>query len=147
MGTVTNTFAGNTNSVKTSTNITKYWHKVHLGSLVAISDQSGAITQRFKFDPWGKRDCVNPATALPIACSNNGSNGSEERGFTGHEMLDEIGLIHMNGRLYDPEIGRFLQADPIIQEPLNGQNYNRYGYVQNNQLSYTDPTGFRLQRI
>jgi RHS repeat-associated protein len=57
-------------------------------------------------------------------------------------MLDEIGLIHMNGRLYDPEIGRFLQADPIIQEPLNGQNYNRYGYVQNNPLSYTDPTGF-----
>jgi RHS repeat-associated protein len=57
-------------------------------------------------------------------------------------MLDEIGLIHMNGRLYDPEIGRFLQADPIIQEPLNGQNYNRYGYVQNNPLSHTDPTGF-----
>lgn len=57
-------------------------------------------------------------------------------------MLDEHGLVHMNGRLYDPEIGRFLQADPIIQEPLNGQNYNRYAYVQNNPLSYTDPTGF-----
>jgi RHS repeat-associated protein len=67
---------------------------------------------------------------------------NEERGFTGHEMLDEVGLIHMNGRLYDPLIGRFLQADPIIQEPLNSQNYNRYSYVLNNPLVYTDPSGY-----
>jgi RHS repeat-associated protein len=112
--------------------------------LVVTSDQTGAITQRFRFDPWGSRECVNPSAGTAQPCTSGGAtnNGSEERGFTGHEMLDEIGLIHMNGRLYDPEIGRFLQADPIIQEPLNGQNYNRYGYVQNNPLSYTDPTGF-----
>jgi RHS repeat-associated protein len=104
------------------------------------------MPQRFGFDPWGARECLN-ALGSTTSCSSNTTggatgNGSEERGFTGHEMLDEIGLIHMNGRLYDPEIGRFLQADPIIQEPLNGQNYKHYGYVQINPLSYTDPTGF-----
>jgi RHS repeat-associated protein len=63
------------------------------------------------------------------------------RGYTGHEHLD-FGLIHMNGRVYDPRWGRFLQADPIIQSPYDLQNYNRYSYVMNNPLSFTDPTGF-----
>jgi len=48
----------------------------------------------------------------------------------------------MNGRIYDPKLGRFLQADPIVQAPKNSQNLNRYSYVLNNPLSYTDPTGF-----
>jgi RHS repeat-associated protein len=147
VGTLTRTSIGNTTTAETVTNKTEYWHKDHLGSLVATTDQTGAITQRFRFDPWGARECLT-ALGTTTSCSASATtggatgNGSEERGFTGHEMLDEVGLIHMNGRLYDPEIGRFLQADPIIQEPLNGQNYNRYGYVQNNPLSYTDPTGF-----
>jgi len=52
-----------------------------------------------------------------------------------------MGIIHMNGRIYDPKLGRFLQADPVIQAPKNSQNLNRYSYVLNNPLSYTDPTG------
>ncbi|VVM22810.1 hypothetical protein BSPWISOXPB_5231 [uncultured Gammaproteobacteria bacterium] len=63
------------------------------------------------------------------------------RGFTGHEHIDEMGLIHMNGRVYDPQIGRFLSADPYIQSPYNTQSYNRYSYTINNPLKYTDPTG------
>ncbi|VVH57833.1 Rhs family protein-like precursor, partial [uncultured Gammaproteobacteria bacterium] len=65
------------------------------------------------------------------------------RGFTGHEHIDEMGLIHMNGRVYDPQIGRFLSADPYIQAPYNTQSYNRYSYVMNNPLKYTDPDGYR----
>jgi RHS repeat-associated protein len=64
------------------------------------------------------------------------------RGFTGHEHLDDVGLIHMNGRVYDPVIGRFLSADPIIQFPRSTQGLNRYTYVNNNPLSFTDPSGF-----
>lgn len=63
------------------------------------------------------------------------------RGFTDHEHLDGIGLIHMNGRVYDPVIGRFLSPDPWIQDPNNSQSFNRYSYVWNNPLRYTDPTG------
>ncbi|SMN12661.1 Rhs family protein [Bathymodiolus heckerae thiotrophic gill symbiont] len=63
------------------------------------------------------------------------------RGFTGHEHIDEMGFIHMNGRVYDPSIGRFLSADTYIQDPYNTQSYNRYSYVINNPLKYTDPSG------
>ncbi len=52
----------------------------------------------------------------------------------------------MNGRIYDPTIGRFLQADPIIQDPYDTQSLNRYSYVMNNPLSYTDPTGYSRLR-
>ncbi|HMW72473.1 MAG TPA: RHS repeat-associated core domain-containing protein, partial [Cellvibrionaceae bacterium] len=62
-------------------------------------------------------------------------------GFTGHEHLDD-GLIHMNGRVYDPVLGRFLSADPMIQAPDNLQSFNRYSYVLNNPLFYTDPSGY-----
>jgi len=48
----------------------------------------------------------------------------------------------MNGRLYDPTLGRFFSADPIVQAPYNLQSYNRYSYVLNNPLSLTDPSGF-----
>ena len=48
----------------------------------------------------------------------------------------------MNGRVYDPELGRFLSADPHIQNPYSSQSYNRYSYVQNNPLKYTDPSGY-----
>ncbi len=48
----------------------------------------------------------------------------------------------MNGRVYDPELGRFMSADPFVQAPYNSQSYNRYSYVFNNPLSYTDPSGF-----
>ena len=48
----------------------------------------------------------------------------------------------MNGRVYDPEIGRFLSADPIIQDPYNTQSYNRYSYVWNNPLNMVDPSGY-----
>jgi len=71
---------------------------------------------------------------------------STTRGFTGHEHFDQVGIIHMNGRIYDPSIGRFLQADPLIQDPYNTQSLNRYSYVMNNPLSYTDPSGYARLR-
>ncbi|WP_419619689.1 RHS repeat-associated core domain-containing protein, partial [Thiolapillus sp.] len=72
---------------------------------------------------------------------NPAPTSDEPRGFTGHEHLDDLGLIHMNGRVYDPDLGRFLSADSIVQFPNNSQSYNRYSYVLNNPLSYTDPSG------
>ncbi|KJZ13316.1 hypothetical protein TW85_13955 [Marinomonas sp. S3726] len=57
-------------------------------------------------------------------------------------MLDNVGLIHMNGRVYDPELGRFVSADPKVPDPFNSQAFNRYTYVYNNPLSFTDPDGF-----
>jgi len=107
----------------------RYWHKDALGSIVATSDPAGGTLQRFAYDAWGAR-------------TPTGNTDAEERGYTGHEHLGEVGLIHMNGRLYFEGIGRFLQADPFIQAPYDGQNYNRYSYVMNNPLSLTDPSGY-----
>jgi RHS repeat-associated protein len=63
------------------------------------------------------------------------------RGFTGHEYLEDFKLYNMNGRLYDPVVGRFLNADPFVQDPGNTQSYNRYSYCLNNPLKFTDPSG------
>ncbi len=68
-----------------------------------------------------------------------------QRGFTGHEHVDHADVFHMNGRIYDPTLGRFMQADPIVQAPDNLQSLNRYSYVFNNPLSYTDPTGYSAE--
>jgi len=70
-----------------------------------------------------------------------------EQGFTGHRQMDALGVVHMKGRIYDPTIGRFLQADPFIQAPKNSQNYNRYSYVLNNPMSYSDPSGYFFKAV
>jgi RHS repeat-associated protein len=126
-------------------NKVEYWHKDHLGSLSATTDHLGNVTQRYAYDPFGKRRYTSgrydDAGNLVIDWSPSRNAGSG-RGFTGHEELDDIGLVNMNGRLYDDTAGLFIQADPNVTNPLNLQNYNRYGYVLNNPLNATDPSGF-----
>jgi RHS repeat-associated protein len=63
-------------------------------------------------------------------------------GFTGHQHDDDLGLINMRGRIYDPALRRFLTPDPLVAFPLFGQSFNRYAYALNSPLSFTDPTGF-----
>ena len=53
-----------------------------------------------------------------------------------------MGLNHMNGRVEDAILGRFLSPDPPIPDPSNAQDYNRYSYVNNNPVTGTDPSGF-----
>ncbi|MCM2312380.1 MAG: hypothetical protein NDI84_13355, partial [Steroidobacteraceae bacterium] len=65
-------------------------------------------------------------------------------GYTGHEMLDNVALIHMNGRVLDPVLGRFLSADPYIDGPLSTQGWNRYAYVHGRVMSATDPSGYGM---
>ncbi|CAB5493885.1 Rhs-family protein, partial [Bathymodiolus azoricus thioautotrophic gill symbiont] len=118
---------------------TRYLHYDNLGSIDTITDGQGNIVERMAYTAFGQRrkgDWRASDPLLPIipALTN--------RGFTGHEHIDEMGFIHMNGRVYDPQIGRFLSADPHIQDPYNTQSYNRYSYVMNNPLKYTDPSGY-----
>ena len=126
----------------------EYWHKDHLGSLIATTDHAGSVTARYAYDPFGKRRFTNasydPFGALVVDWTTDTNNGTD-RGFTGHEHLDNLGLVHMNGRVFDPNIGRFLQTDPLIQDPFNLQNFDRYGYCYNNPLTCTDPSGHSLK--
>jgi RHS repeat-associated protein len=127
---------GNLNG-KPATSIS-YFHQDHLGSIAAITNEAGAEVERMAFDPWGKRRFPNGTADTLDAIWGV----STDRGYTMHEHLDEMGVIHMNGRVFDPLIGRFMSADPHIQAPGNLQSYTRYAYVWNNPLRYTDPRGY-----
>jgi RHS repeat-associated protein len=125
----TNCISGNTMSNSTD----RYYLKDHLGSNAGTFKQN-ILESRASYDVWGMR----------VESGNAALSGfdTSQRGYTGHEHLAMFGLIHMNGRIYDPLLGRFMQADPIIDEPFNLQSYNRYAYVSNNPLAFTDPTGY-----
>ncbi len=125
----------------------RYFIKDHLGSIGLITDEIGAAEQTNFFDPWGRERKIVTSGSIKQWLANNdnyriASKPITTRGFTGHEQLAEVGLIHMNGRIYDGTLGRFVQADPIIQDPLRVQSLNRYSYVWNNPLNATDPSGF-----
>ena len=124
--------------------VTLYRLNDHLGSVDALLDEAGDQYQAMRFDPWGRRTDAATGSDLTDMAAMTFDHCATTRGFTNHEMLDEVGVIHMNGRIYDPTLARFLQADPFVQFPNNLQNHNRYSYVMNNPLSYTDPTGYFL---
>jgi RHS repeat-associated protein len=113
-----------------------YLHRDYQGSIIAITNELGAVVEKRLFDAWGNIAKVqdglgNILNVLTIL----------DRGYTGHEHLQSVGLIHMNGRLYDPKLHRFLQPDNYVQDSSNTQNYNRYGYCINNPLKYVDING------
>lgn len=134
----------------------RFTHTDHLGSIVAITDEIGFLEERLSFDAWGKRRAVEQFTLAQLLQVDPYNFVSDplglkskftDKGFTGHQQLDGVGIIHMGGRIYDAEIGRFLQADPFVQDRTNLQGLNRYSYVENNPLSYTDPTGYFLKKL
>jgi RHS repeat-associated protein len=117
---------------------TRYVHRDHITSITGLVDTNGI--ERLSYDAFGlRRDAVDwigpPAAAA-----------TEERGFTGHEHLDRVGLIHMNGRVYDPILGRMTSADPMLNGK-DSQSYNAYTYAGNNPLRYRDPSGFQHEEI
>jgi len=112
---------------------TRYMLTDHLGSTNVITNGAGEVVQRLAFDPWGMRTKTDNGI-IPV-------NKITNRGYTGHEMHDNVGLTNMNARIYDPYIGRFLSPDTIIPNAADMQQYNRYSYVGNNPLGFVDPTG------
>ncbi|MCR6654667.1 MAG: hypothetical protein NVV63_02400 [Opitutus sp.] len=128
------------------------YHYDHLGSIERVTDLGTRNTASdnegkpslFSEDAWGQRRNPNTWTGIPSTTDDGGANSVTPRGFTGHEMLDDLGLVHMNGRIYDPLLGRMLSADVVVQDAGNLQAYNRYSYVWNNPLRFVDPTGFEV---
>ncbi|VAW42469.1 hypothetical protein MNBD_GAMMA01-701 [hydrothermal vent metagenome] len=114
----------------------------HLGSVDTITDKSGRVLQSMSFSAWGERRLPNNWDDFTIPTVRDYLSDYTTRGFTGHEMVDAFGIINMGGRIYDAALGRVLQADPFVQDPTNTQSFNRYTYVFNNPLSYTDPSGY-----
>ena len=129
-----------------TTATTTYYHADHLGSVDTAVSDTGTLIARYSFDPWGKPRNPN-GTDNP-----NATTGAE--GYTKHQHDLDVGLIHMHARQYDPQLGRFISSDPLLDNGLPSQVLNRYTYVQNKPLSMIDPSGHlskkwnkRLQRI
>lgn len=122
---------------------TLYFHRDQLGSTTATTDEMGAVAERFAYEPFGKR-----RTPAGVTDPNNTIIGiTTARGFTNHEELDALDLVNMNGRIYDPAIGRFQSADSGVPYPTNTQSYNRYSYARNNPLVMIDPSGFTDENV
>lgn len=123
----------------------KFLHKDYIGSILAISDEAGNKLEQRHFDAWGNFTHLQIGNGAIITDQNAILSLSKDliidRGYTSHEHFAELGVIHMNGRLYDPLLRRFLNADENIQDKFNTQNYNKYGYVLNNPLMFNDPSG------
>jgi RHS repeat-associated protein len=120
-----------------SADTTFYVGTDHLGSIMALFDSGGNVKEKFSYDAWGRRR--NPSDWTYFNVPNP---IRLERGFTGHEHYEIFKLIDMNGRVYDPVIGRFLSPDPFIQSPDFTQSYNSYSYCLNNPLKFSDPSGY-----
>ena len=137
---VIETLGGN-DDVRRESTIRRYQLLDHLGSPIAVYDNNALPTERLSIGSWGGRRDYDTLAALATIASVT------TRGYTGHEHGDAFGIIHMNGRIYDPKLGRMLQADPFIQFPENTQSYNRYSYVLNNPLTHTDPSGYFVKQL
>lgn len=111
-----------------------------LGSPLAQTNASG-VTETRGFDSFG---AVTNGDFSPRVPSTLNLAPTTLRGFTGHEHVDSARVIHMNGRIYDPKLGRFYSVDPVIQFPSNSQSLNPYSYIMNNPLSGRDPSGYEI---
>lgn len=115
-------------------------HRDYQGTINAITNSLGVVVEKRNFDVWGSLIQYANNSGITTVPSNSTSM-ILDRGYTGHEHLLGVGLINMNGRIYDDKLHKFLQPDNNIQDPYNTQNFNRYGYGLNNPTKYTDPSG------
>ncbi len=107
-----------------------YILKDHLGSASVITNSTGAVVGEQRYYPFGE-------TRL-----TTGTIFTDQL-FTGQREMTGLGIYHYNARFYSPKLGRFLSADRIVPDPANPQDLNRYSYVRNSPLRYTDPSGHK----
>lgn len=109
------------------------------GSSDVLLDGSGALRARLSYTAFGARRGAsgNSSSAPEWAAIAN----TTRQGYTGHEMLDNVGLVHMHGRVYDPRLGRFLSADPVAGDLRDPQSLHPYAYVGNRPYGAVDPSG------
>ncbi len=115
----------------------------YLGSITTLTDRFSNIVAQQNFDAWGRKRLPNNWNSYYATATAeiNAVPVWLYRGYTGHEMLPLFTLINMNGRMYDPVLGRMLSPDNYLSTPYGTQSHNGYTYANNNPLMYTDPDG------
>jgi RHS repeat-associated protein len=101
----------------------------HLGSVVGVTDSSGALIAETRYLPFGQ------------VRTDVGTIPQTDYGYTFQQNVDATGLMDYDARFYDPLLGRFVQADTVVPGIGKSQAFNRYAYTNNNPVKYTDPSG------
>ncbi len=120
---------GGADPVATQTTSIRYLHRDHLGSVRAVTNADGKVVSRTAYDPFGGRrlpDGTREAGDAERVSAAGDAALDPARGFTGHEQLDRLGLVHMGGRVHDPRLGRFLSPDPVVGDPGSSQSWHAY---------------------
>ena len=112
----------------------RFFHGDHLGSTNVITNEQGQQSLLMEYLPYGE---------VKLRVGTDPVHNT----FTGQKEDLESGLMYYNARFYDPKIGRFIQADSIVGDPSNPQSFNRYSYVDNNPIKFTDPTGHKKKKF
>ncbi len=110
----------------------QYYHPDHLGSSSVITDGTGAKVEALTYFPYGATR-TNSSPTTPVV--------DVPYKFTDKELDSSTSLYYYGARYYDPVLGRFISADKRITRLSNPQDFNRYTYVLNNPIFYTDPSG------
>jgi RHS repeat-associated protein len=104
------------------------YHTDGLGSVRAITDAAGSVTQTYRTDEFG----------VPLQTQGTSTNPFQ---YTGEQRDGESGFVYLRARMYDPQIGRFTQRDPWAGKVEMPSSLQRFAYVGNNPTTWTDPSG------
>ncbi len=145
-----------------ATKATRYFILDHLSSIAVVTDENGNVVERDFYDARRMAPGVlrskrstgtfrSPTAKRSSRGKRRNADGSDDttcsltsqttHGFTNQEEIDAMCLVNLNARVYDPLLGRFMSPEPTVEQPFNLQDLNRYTYVGNNPLSFTDPSG------
>jgi RHS repeat-associated protein len=108
---------------------TVYLHMDHLGGLIAVTDETGRLSDSLRYDPFGR------------LLSRTGAAAAQPEGFGGGDFDAAFGVIYLQARYYHPGLGVFLSVDPIVQDAMSPIAWNAYAYCGNNPASRADPSG------
>jgi len=120
--------AGQTVAMREGTTFS-YFLTDNLGSVVGVTDSSGVLISETRYLPFGE-------TRTDV-----GTIMQTDFGYTFQRSVAGTGLMDYKARMYDPTIGRFVQPDTLVPSAGSSQAWNRYAYVNNNPINFTDPTG------
>ncbi|MDP3791310.1 MAG: toxin TcdB middle/N-terminal domain-containing protein [Candidatus Omnitrophota bacterium] len=126
--TIKSIFLGENRICETVSGSVYYFHQDHIGSSNVITNDAGQQVACYEYKPYGETSKVSGSFSTDIR-------------FTGQRLDNSTGFYYYGARYYDPELGRFIQPDTIVQAPFDPQSLNRYTYCRNNPINYIDPTG------
>ena len=119
------------NDLKASINndgVLSFYHTDGLGSTRLLTNNSGVVTDRYSYDVFGSSRTHTGVSAQPFT-------------YTGEQVDPEAGLVYLRARYYEPATGRFNNVDPFMADATESQSLNRFVYVRNNPIRFTDPEG------